>query len=239
MGLEPGTGAGPMRSARGPSSRTALRVAGALLLLGGVTVLMGIVTAEALYPGTYTTGANEISELGGRGGRDGFPSSAAIFTASIVATGLLTLAAGILLGRAGAGALLGATVALIGIGLVGVGLLPSGTGWPHLVSALGVFAAGGAAAIASARVTEPPFRYIALVMGLVSLGILVGYAAVRGDAPLPGLGVGGLERWVAYPILLWSVGFGGYLMGGGILRTGGGQAVVDEPGPSSPTGSDR
>ncbi len=27
------------------------------------------------------------------------------------------------------------------------------------------------------------------------------------------LGLGGLERWIAYPILLWITGFGGYLMG--------------------------
>ena len=26
---------------------------------------MGIITAEALYPGTFSTGANEISDLGG------------------------------------------------------------------------------------------------------------------------------------------------------------------------------
>jgi hypothetical protein len=27
------------------------------------------------------------------------------------------------------------------------------------------------------------------------------------------LGIGGLERWIAYPILLWVTGFGGYLIG--------------------------
>jgi hypothetical protein len=27
-----------------------------------------------------------------------------------------------------------------------------------------------------------------------------------------GLGAGGMERMVVYPVLLWSIGFGGYLM---------------------------
>jgi hypothetical protein len=32
--------------------------------------------------------------------------------------------------------------------------------------------------------------------------------------------MGGLERWVAYPILLWILGFGGYLMGGSHQTSG-------------------
>jgi hypothetical protein len=36
----------------------------------------------------------------------------------------------------------------------------------------------------------------------------------QGDAsPLWVLGVGGAERWVAYPVILWLMGFGGYLAG--------------------------
>jgi len=37
---------------------------------------------------------------------------------------------------------------------------------------------------------------------------------IMGDSsPMAGLGVGGVERWVAYPILLWVTGLGGHLMG--------------------------
>jgi len=45
---------------------TDLRLGGSLLTIAGVTILMGIITAEALYPNTFTTGGNEISDLGGR-----------------------------------------------------------------------------------------------------------------------------------------------------------------------------
>ena len=37
---------------------------------------------------------------------------------------------------------------------------------------------------------------------------------ILGDnGPLAGLVLDGIERWVAYPILIWTTAFGGYLMG--------------------------
>ncbi len=197
--------------------RAASRAAGGLLLLGGVVTLMAIVTAEALYPGAYATGANEISELGGQGGQDGPISSATIFNGAMLVSGLITVGAAALLLRVRADRLLATLLILLGAGLVGVGLLPGGSGWPHLLSALLVFASGGLAALASARATRGPFRYVALLLGGISLVVLVIYVPLRGDGPLSGLGIGGLERWVAYPVLLWSVGLGGYLSAGGPL----------------------
>jgi hypothetical protein len=47
-----------MRSAS-PASPDS-RVAGALLAAAGSVILMGIITAEALYPADYSTNANEI-----------------------------------------------------------------------------------------------------------------------------------------------------------------------------------
>ena len=41
------------------------KAAGALLFLAGAVVLMGIITAEALYPADYSTAANTVSDLGG------------------------------------------------------------------------------------------------------------------------------------------------------------------------------
>ena len=40
------------------------KAAGALLFLAGAVVLMGIITAEALYPADYSTAANTVSDLG-------------------------------------------------------------------------------------------------------------------------------------------------------------------------------
>ena len=40
--------------------------AGAFLTAAGALTLMGIITAEALYPHDYSTAINEISDLGQR-----------------------------------------------------------------------------------------------------------------------------------------------------------------------------
>jgi hypothetical protein len=55
---------------------------------------------------------------------------------------------------------------------------------------------------------EMPFSAIALILGLIEL---VGFALFVGKIYF-GLGVGGMQRMVLYPVLIWLVGFGGYLM---------------------------
>ena len=51
-----------------PESRLTI-VAGVLLFLGGATVLMGIITAEALYPAAYSTHSQSVSDLAANAGR--------------------------------------------------------------------------------------------------------------------------------------------------------------------------
>jgi hypothetical protein len=46
---------------------------------------------------------------------------------------------------------------------------------------------------------------------VISLGSLLSYVLVGEGTPLMPLGIGGVERWVAYPIVIWVTGFGGYL----------------------------
>jgi hypothetical membrane protein len=53
-----------------------------------------------------------------------------------------------------------------------------------------------------------PFSAVTVILGLMSLGSLALFIA-RMDL---GLGVGGMERMIAYPILMWGAGFGGYLI---------------------------
>ena len=53
-----------------------------------------------------------------------------------------------------------------------------------------------------------PFSAISVILGLITLGALVLFV---GKVYL-GLGVGGMERMIVYPILVWGAGFGGYLI---------------------------
>jgi hypothetical membrane protein len=104
-------------------------------------------------------------------------------------------------------------IATLGIAAALVGIFPGNTGTPHAISAMVAFFAGGVAAVTSAAVTRPPFRYALALLGSVTLGALLSYFTLGDANPLWALGVGGAERWVAYPEILWMLGFGGYLAG--------------------------
>jgi bacteriorhodopsin len=75
------------------------------------------------------------------------------------------------------------------------------------------FFAGGFAAVLSSTVLRPPFRFALLALGVINLVLLASYFTLGDGNPLWALGVGGAERWVAYPEILWMLGFGGYLAG--------------------------
>ena len=212
--------------ARGPMGRAAakarvwttdLRLGGLLLTVAGATILMGIITAEALYPATFTTGGNEISDLGGTRPPDSriFQPSAAIFDVSMIAIGILVIAASWFVDRAFGRRSVTIPMTVLGIGALGVGLFPGNTGNPHAIFAMVTFVAGGVAAISAARVASGPFRLVSLVLGAASLVTLVTYMVVGDAGPMASLGIGGVERWIVYPVVLWVVAFGGYLSGRG------------------------
>lgn len=197
-----------------PTHQQYLALAGSLLLIGGMIAFLGIITAEALYPG-YSTSQNQISDLGGTEPPESIilEPSATIFDAVMVLLGLLTLGASFCLYRVYEDPVVTVPLALLGIGLTGVGVFNGSFGTIHALFALLTFIAGGLAAIAAARLERSPLGYISVILGAISLITLVTYLALRASSPLAVLGIGGVERWVAYPILLWLLVFGGYLLG--------------------------
>jgi hypothetical membrane protein len=104
-------------------------------------------------------------------------------------------------------------MALFGIGVLGVGVFPGNYGNVHAIFALLTFSAGGVAAIASYAIETGPFRYFSVLLGVVALATLLLQLMLGDSNPMAALGIGGVERWVAYPILLWITGLGGHLMG--------------------------
>ncbi len=192
-----------------------LAAAGVLLFLAGFIAFMGIITAEALYPEGYSTSKNAISDLGATEPPDSVieKPSATVFNAAMIVTGLLVLAAAFCLERGFRRVAVPILTALTGVGILGVGVFPGNYGNIHALFALLIFSAGGLAAIVSQTVQTPPFSVVSIVLGVVSLAMLVLYMVLGDSSPTAGLGLGGIERWVAYPILAWTMSFGGYLMG--------------------------
>jgi hypothetical membrane protein len=196
------------------SGRSNQTVAGLLFFLAAALALMGIITAEMFYPPEYgyNTSGNMISDLGATEPPDSLITqpSATIFNATMIVAGILILAGAFFVFRASRDMIVAVTVGLLGLGILGVGIFPGNMNPMHPLFALTAFAGGGIAAICSCRIIKSPFKYVAVILGLMTLFFLVtnGYF---GEI----MGMGGVERWVAYPVLLWVLGLGGYLLGAG------------------------
>lgn len=185
-------------------------IAGASLVGVGIVSTLGIITAEALYPG-YDPGTQTISSLGAAYGPGGaVQPSASIFSGSMIVAGLLTLVAAYGIDRTYERRWLTAVVAATGVGVTGVGAFPEHVGALHAIAALVAFAAGGLSAIGVATVVPGPFRYLSAALGAAALVALAAFLAVGGSTPL---GIGGLERLITYPTQIWVTAFGGYLLG--------------------------
>lgn len=192
-------------------------IAGLCMVLAGVVAFMGIITAEVLYP-DYST-RQDISDLGSTLPPDPVihQPSATIFNSTMLLTGALLLAAAYFVYRALGQR--GFTIALtvFGLAIFAVGIFPGNVQPWHGLAALLTFTTGGITALLSARVVSRPFAFLCVLLGGISLGVLMSvffYGLVVGEpSPLEPLGSGGIERWVAYPLLLWVLAFGGYLQG--------------------------
>ena len=85
----------------------------------------------------------------------------------------------------------------------------------HLIFALVAFVFGAASVIISYKLEKSPLSYISVILGAVTLSAVVlfnlGYSVDSGF--YLGLGLGGMECFIIYPVLLWVLGFGAYLIG--------------------------
>jgi hypothetical membrane protein len=177
------------------------KIAGSLLFIGGVLCVLGIIVAEALYPG-YSTSDNYISDLG-------VGPSAVIFNSSLFLLGVLALCGAYFIQQAFNFKPFTVLAAIGGIGAIGVGLFTENAGILHTVFSFIVFFFAGLSAIVSYKLQKQPFSYFSVILGAATLLALTLFAS----GTFLGLGKGGMERMIAYPALLWTVGFGGHLIG--------------------------
>jgi hypothetical membrane protein len=184
------------------------RLPGALLFVEAAQFMTVIMLAASMAP-AYDFGGGAISDLGVIG------ATATVFNVSLVVTGLLNLVAGSLLYLDRPSAWRLAIYVAAGVGAIGAGLLPLDKGDAHSLFALGAFLFFNVQAIASSRLAGGPMAAISVLAGVVGLVFVV--IMVIGDAGDPAvfgpIGHGGAERMIVYPVMLWMLAFGGYLMG--------------------------
>jgi hypothetical membrane protein len=146
--------------------------------------------------------------------------SARIFDGTMIVAGAAVLVGAYSLQRSIGVKRVSISTGLLGLGMLGVGIFPGNYEVQHPLFALLAFVSGGIAAILSSKVQAAPMSTISIVLGVTALTALV--IAMLGDTPvMDELGDGGIERWVAYPVVTWVIAFGAYLL----PRGGGGEAA--------------
>ncbi len=224
-----------------PVSRTS-SAPGVLLFAGAATVLMGIITAEALYPAAahYNTRTSSVSDLAAmRPDNIVRQPSASIFNATMIVAGLAFAVAAYLLHREANGRRLTVPLALLGSGMVGVGFVTGEHLALHTLFAMTAFVSGGVGALLTATSHTGALRTIFRSLGIVSLSCLAIGSFLIEWSPVARVGEGGVERWVIYPVIFWVVAVGVGLLttnerGGNEIRTGASRAEPNLPDLTQP-----
>ena len=169
--------------------------------------MLAVMLAETQYR-FYNTAQNTLSDLGAVAGY-----SASIFNLSVMALGIMGLVVVYLVLKSGGCRLFSSCLAISSVAAVGVGLFPTYTGTPHILFSGLVFIFGSLAVIFSYRLgLNMPMVGLSFILGFISLVTIFSFLWQGMASPfITSLGVGGAERLVAYPTLLYLVGLGGYL----------------------------
>ncbi|WP_054848917.1 DUF998 domain-containing protein [Vulcanisaeta sp. JCM 14467] len=175
-----------------------LNLAGLLIFIGVAEFLLLMLIAEALYPG-YSVSRNYISDLG-------VGPVALIFNSSIIIMGLLLIIAAVLVWRLSR--VFAVTIALTGIGAMGVGIFPETMHPFHLIFALIAFLFASISSYPTIKISRSPGKVLWPILGTIGFIALLLFI----KHIYLGLGPGGMERMIVYPNLVWALAFSTELM---------------------------
>ncbi len=148
--------------------------------------------------------------------------TAPLFNGSLIMVGLLNaLAASLEYLRNHRGGILGISL-LASVGAIGAGLVPLDGGGLHGLFALLAFVAFNLQAIATGRIVSHPMKAVSFAAGAIGLlfVVLMAIGDAGNEAAFGAIGHGGAERMIVYPVMLWMLAFGGYLMAKGRVEDG-------------------
>jgi hypothetical membrane protein len=179
-------------------------------------MMLAIITNEALYPADrhYSTFRNSISDLGGTVPPNSYmvQPNRAIFIATMAVSGVLVLAATYFLSPVIKRRRVIVGLALFGCGLLGIAVFPGNVATWHPLFAMLCFVGGSVTAIMSRKILAAPANHFAVALGTIALvATVLGQKTFEDWGPQAAIGPGGMERWIAYPVLLWLVVFGAAL----------------------------
>jgi hypothetical membrane protein len=191
------------------------RLAGAFFFVAVTQFVIGLFVSEGWYPG-YSLSLNYVSDLG-------VGPSSMVFNSSVFLLGVLIAVGTYFLRHNSELVTVRRLLFLMAIATMGVGVLTKDFTVAHGVVSSMAFFFSGLAALASAKGLEKPFSLISIALGamtlvalgLYSLGIITSGSLTSNisydSSFYLGLGAGGMERMVVYPVLMWLAGFSGWL----------------------------
>jgi hypothetical membrane protein len=185
-------------------------LSGYLLFIGGLQWFIGLLAAEAWYPG-YSSRIDYVSELG-------IGPTALLYNSSIFLMGVFVTAAAYFLYRDETGRTIPFLLGMTGIGAMGLGVFPGYLQPMHSIATLIAIFFGCFSAIASYRILRKPMAYISVVLGLMALGSSILFFPYLGfptgsTVTFLGMAKGSLERWAIYPLLAWAMAAGSHMTG--------------------------
>jgi hypothetical membrane protein len=188
-------------------------------MFGGLLFLLLTTAAESIYP-NFSMQNNAISDLAALG-----TSTTAIEETAVLGLAICWIVGAYYLFRNTGKRGLMILNLLPGVGYLLAGLSPENVNLTiHSVGALFAFPLGAIVVTLSYRSIRGPFRYFPVGLGALSLiatfMIFFGYRIVGPcgtctyDQSLGklALGLGGWESMIVYPVLVWLIAFGAYLM---------------------------
>lgn len=192
------------------------KVAGIFFFVAATQFVLGLTVAEALHPG-FSMSANYISDLG-------IGSSSIIFNSSVFLLGLLILVGTYFLRHLSNFQAVSILLLLMAIGAIGVGVFTKDFRSAHGVMASMTFFFSGLSAMSSFKVLKKPLSLMSLILGVMTLGALALFSlgmitsgSLTSDIAYDsnfyiGLGPGGMEHMIVYPVLMWLAGFSWHLV---------------------------
>jgi hypothetical membrane protein len=187
------------------------KTAGSLIFVGVVQVFLVGVISEAVYTG-YSVGQQYLSELGDWSKAGNF---AVVWDVSVILMGLFVIAGAYFLQRGFKNRLFTSLLVIYGAGNIGAGVVAMNISLSvHTLFALVAMVPVAIAAIMSYRFMKSPLSYASVILGAVALLAIILLMLGQGNSDFYlGLGKGGIERFITYPVSLWLLGFGAYLVG--------------------------
>ena len=184
------------------------KTAGLLLFVGSAQFVLSAIIAEALD--TEYKFSQPMNWLGGG-------SAAALFNSSLFLLGLFTIVSAYLIQRAFKSVqprfnnlLFWFLMTMMGVGAAGISIFNETFGTAHVIAVRTFWVFAVPSVIMSYKFQKKPFAYVSVILGVLILAAIIIFLSPVNDL---GLGRGGMQRMIQYPVLLWALGFGAHLAG--------------------------